>query len=202
VRRKNTSKNGIAAAENAADAETDIPLPNNRWILPIRAVASCLHQSFKRARGGRGVGAHGHAPHLRRRTAGRLAGLAAEPHDEDVVIPRSPPSDRIMRRGSSQHAEWARGAGMLGHTSQWLARRVRTTNERSLQTGRGAVGAEACGSGHGATMSTPWRGLRVASDRRENERQRSRHVAFGLCNADPPVLCACSVSSVSVLGIP
>jgi hypothetical protein len=43
-----TSRSGIAAAENAADAETDIPLSSNRWILTT--ITSGLHQSFLYAR--------------------------------------------------------------------------------------------------------------------------------------------------------
>ena len=184
-----TSKNGIAAAENAADAETDIPLPNeidgffrSAWL------PSGQHQTFNTREGRQRCGgprARAPPPVTSDPRLGRLAGPAARRGCRHPLAARRPIGSYggavvSTRSGHGARALWATGvSGWRGGPG------VRTTDERSLQTGRGAVGAEACGSGHGATMSTPWRGLCVASDRRrKNERKCSRLVAFGLCNAD------------------
>ena len=154
-------------------------------------VASGLHRSFYTRQQRQRCGRDGGSPRttgtrltsLRRRTAGRLAGPATRRGCRHPLAARRPIGSYggavvSTRSGHGARALWATGvSGWRGGPG------VRTTDERSLQTGRGAVGAEACGSGHGATMSTPWRGLRVASGRRrKNERQCSRLVAFGLCH--------------------
>jgi len=177
-----TSKNGIAAAENAADAETDIPLPNeidgffrSAWL------PSGQHQTFNTREGRQRCGgprARAPPPVTSDARLGRLAGPAAR---RGCRHPSRP-----AVRSDHTAAQWsARGVGTgRGHCGPQESVAGGEDPESGQRTnGLCRPGAAACGSEHGATMSTPRRGLRVASGRRrKNERQCSRLVAFGLCH--------------------